>query len=244
MEDNAHQPGELSSRLRVENTHMKARYKLSDMLRVQKIDRMISSLKLWIENGAPHKGELEEDSYQILRQYFIQKRGRLCLNRDEIIACKRIDEVKVVDKNIAIVLPQLYPTELLFRSHYQIGNQGIDKFHQGILKRCEWPGMKKACEKWVTPCLSCQQVKNPRKLKFSLQSIESSEFKYLPQLMMAYKSTQYSTTGISPHMMLTGHEKASPQTFFYPECEGKRASPQLYVRDVNRRQPELNDRAL
>ena len=36
--------------------------------------------------------------------------------------------------------------------------------------------MKKACEKWVTACLSFQQVKDPRKLRFPLQSIESSEF--------------------------------------------------------------------
>ena len=42
--------------------------------------------------------------------------------------------------------------------------------------------MKKACEKWVTACLSCQQVKNPRKLRFPLQSIESSEFNEVVQI--------------------------------------------------------------
>ena len=41
--------------------------------------------------------------------------------------------------------------------------------------------MKKACEKWVTACLSCQQVKDPRKLR-SLQSIESSEFSEVVQI--------------------------------------------------------------
>ena len=225
--------------------------------------------------------------------------------------------------------------------------------------------MKKACEKWVTACLSCQQVKDPRKLRFPLQSIESSEFnevvqidhqkicmtdngynqvlvmidhftkyaeavpcitasaeetcdhlintwiarhgcpmtfqsdngtafvgeltkelmrrsqvaqahsttyhsqtnglverqnrtlvsmlrvycsrymtdwdRYLPQVMGAYNSTQHSTTGASPHRMLTGHEKSLSLTFFYPEYEGKKTSPQVYVRDVIRRQQELND---
>ena len=183
--------------------------------------------------------------------------------------------------------------------------------------------MKKACEKWITACLSCQQVKDPRKLRFPLQSIESSEFnevvqidhqkicmtdsgcnqvlvmitasaeercdhlintwiarygcpmtfqsdngtafvgeltkelmrrsqvaqahsttyhpqtnglverqnrtlvsmlrvycsrymtdwdRYLPQVMGAYNSTQHSTTGVSPHMMLTAHEKSLPLT--------------------------------
>ena len=59
--------------------------------------------------------------------------------------------------------------------------------------------------------------------------------------MGAYNSTQHSTTGVSPHMMLTGHEKSLPLTFFYPEYEGKKTSPHVYVRDVIRRQQELND---
>ena len=50
--------------------------------------------------------------------------------------------------------------------------------------------------------------------------------RYLPQVMKAYNSTQHSTTGISPHMMLTVHEKALPLNFFYPELEEKKASPQ------------------
>ena len=104
------------------------------------------------------------------------------MNKDGIVACKRREEDRVLYKYNAIVLPQLYQTELLFRSHDQMGHQGIDKVYQRILKRFEWPGMKKACEKWVTACLSCQQVKNPRKLRFPLQSIESSEFNEVVQI--------------------------------------------------------------
>ena len=59
------------------------------------------------------------------------------------MACKRREEDKVLYKYNAIVLPQLYQTELLFRSHDQMGHQGIDKVYQRILKRFEWPGMKK-----------------------------------------------------------------------------------------------------
>ena len=62
----------------------------------------------------------------------------------------------------------------------------------------------------------------------------------LSQVMGAYNSTQHSTTGVSPHMMLTGHEKSLPLTFFYPEYEEKKTSPQVYVRDVIRCQQELN----
>ena len=39
--------------------------------------------------------------------------------------------------------------------------------------------------------------------------------KYLPQVVGAYNSTQHSTTGITPFMMLTGRERAMPLTFFH-----------------------------
>ena len=281
------------------------------------------------------------------------------------MACKRREEGRVLYKYNAIVLPQLYQTELLFRSHDQMGHQRIDKVYQRILKHFEWPGKKKTCEKRVTSCLSCHEVKDPSKLRFLLQSIESSEFnevvqidhhkicmtdsgynqvlvmidhftKYaeavpcitasaeetcghlintwierhgcpmtfqsgnrtafvgeltkelmkrsqfaqahsttyhpqtnglverqnrtlvsmlrvycsrymtdwdrdLPQVMGACISTQHSTTGVSPHMMLTGHEKPLLLTFFYPEYEAKKTSSHVYVRDVTSRQKNLND---
>ena len=65
--------------------------------------------------------------------------------------------------------------------------------------------------------------------------------KYLPQVVGAYNSTQHSTTGINPFMMLTGRERAMPLTFAYPEYEEKRTSPQAYVREEIRRHQELNE---
>ena len=66
--------------------------------------------------------------------------------------------------------------------------------------------------------------------------------RHLPQMMGAYNSTEHSTTGISPHMMLIGHKKALPLTFVYPEYpEGKKTAPQTYVRDVIRSQQDLKD---
>ena len=104
MEEDTHQPNELNSQMRVMKTYLKARYILSDLLRAQRKDRMTSNLKKWVENGSPDKGDLEEDSYRILRQYFMQKEGRLYLNKDLIVACKRRDEDKVLYKYNAIVL--------------------------------------------------------------------------------------------------------------------------------------------
>ena len=65
--------------------------------------------------------------------------------------------------------------------------------------------------------------------------------KYLPQVVGAYNSTQHSTTGIIPFMMLTGRERAMPLTFFYPEYEGKKTSPQAYVKEAVKRHHELNE---
>ena len=74
--DDAHAPEIMSGQMNVVKTYLKARYRLSDLLRAQRNDRMTSSLKRWIENGAPDKGDLEEDSYKILKQFYL-KRKRL-----------------------------------------------------------------------------------------------------------------------------------------------------------------------
>ena len=125
--DDAHAPEIMSVQMNVVKTYMKARYRLSDLLRAQRNDRMTSSLKRWIENGAPDKGDLEEDSYKILKQFYLKRNDLLYLNKDGIVACKRKEEDKVLYKYNSIVLTQLYQTELLFRSHDQMGHQGVDR---------------------------------------------------------------------------------------------------------------------
>ena len=67
--DDAHAPEIMSGQLNVIKTNLKARYRLSDLLRAKRNDRMTSNLKRWIENGAPDKGDFEEDSYKILKQF-------------------------------------------------------------------------------------------------------------------------------------------------------------------------------
>ena len=65
----------------------------------------------------------------------MQKEVTLYLNKDGIMACKRREEYRVLYKYNAIVLPHYYQTELLFRSHDQMGHQGTDNVYQRILKR-------------------------------------------------------------------------------------------------------------
>ena len=201
--DDAHAPEIMSGQMNVVKTYLKARYRLSDLLRAQRNDRMTSSLKRWIENGAPDKGDLEEDSYKILKQFYLKRKDLLYLNKDGIVACKRKEEDKLLYKYNSIVLPQLYQTELLFRSHDQMGHQGVDKVYNRIQKRFEWPGLKKACEKWIAACLSCQQAKDPRKLRFPLQSIESSGFNEVVQI--DHQKICMTATGYNQVLVMIDH---------------------------------------
>ena len=125
LEEDTHQPNELNSQMRVMKTYLKARYRLSNLLRAQRNDRMTSNLKRWIENGSPDKGDLEEDSYRILRQYFMQKEGRLYLNKDGIVACKRREEDMESSQNghTAPELPRV--CQLLPGIHKRICGQGV-----------------------------------------------------------------------------------------------------------------------
>ena len=113
--DDSHATEVKSGQLNVVKTYLKARYRLSDLLRAQRNDKITSNLKRRIENGAPDNGDLEEDSYKFLKQFHMKRKDLLYLNKDGIVACKRKEEDKVLYKFNSIVLPQLYQTELIFR---------------------------------------------------------------------------------------------------------------------------------
>ena len=176
LKDDIHSPGELNGQMMVLKEHVKARYRLSDLIRAQKNDKMTSNLSKWIRTGNKERANLEEDSYKILSHFYKERRDLIYHTADGVVACRRKDEEKILHKHNLIILLQIYQTEVLFRSHDQMGHQGIDKVQQRILHRFDWPGLRKACERWVNACLSCLQVKNSRKMKFPLKSVESSEF--------------------------------------------------------------------
>ena len=182
LKDDTHSPGEMNGQIMALKEHVKARYRLSDLIRAQKNDKMTSNLSKWIRTGAKEKGDLEEDSYKILSQFYKERKDLLYHAADGMVACRRKDEEKILHKHNLIILPQLYQTEVLFRSHDQMGHQGIDKVQQSILHRFDWPGLRKACERWVKAFLACLQVKDPRKMKFPLKSVVSSEFNEVVQI--------------------------------------------------------------
>ena len=155
---------------------VKTRYRLSDLIRAQKNYKTTSSLSKWIRAGMKEKRDLEEDSYKILSQFYKERKELIYYTADGVVNCRIRDEEKILHKRNLIILPQLYQAEVLFRSHDQMGHQGIDKVQQRRLHQFDWPVVRKACDRWVNACLSSLQVKDPRKVKFPLKSVEGSEF--------------------------------------------------------------------
>ena len=110
LRDDVHNPGEMNGQIMALKKHVKARYRLSDLIRAQKNDKMTSNLSKWIRMRSREKGELEEDSYKILSQFYKERKELLYHTADGVVACKRKDEEKLLHKHNLIILPQLYQT--------------------------------------------------------------------------------------------------------------------------------------
>ena len=74
LNDDVHNPGEMNGQIMALKEHVKARYRLSDLIRDQKNDKMTSNLSKWIRTGSKQKRELEEDSYKILSQFYKERK--------------------------------------------------------------------------------------------------------------------------------------------------------------------------
>ena len=92
LSDDIHQPGEMNGQIMALKEHHKASYRLSDLIRAQKNDKMTRNLSKWIQTGVKEKGELEEDSYKIMSQFYKEKKDLLYHTADGVVACKRRDE--------------------------------------------------------------------------------------------------------------------------------------------------------
>ena len=77
LKDDIHGPGETNGQIMALKEHVKARYRLSDLTRAQKNDKMTSNISKWIRTGVKEKGDLEEDSYKILSQFYKERKDLL-----------------------------------------------------------------------------------------------------------------------------------------------------------------------
>ena len=56
LKDDIHNPGEMNGQIMALKEHVKARYRLSDLKRAQKNDKMTSNLSKWIRTGPKRRG--------------------------------------------------------------------------------------------------------------------------------------------------------------------------------------------
>ena len=108
LKDDIHSPGELNGQMMALKEHVKARYKLSDMIRVQKNHKMTINFLKWIRTGVKEKGDLREDIYKIMSQFYKERRDLLYHTADDVVPCKRKDE-KMLHKHNLILLPSAIP---------------------------------------------------------------------------------------------------------------------------------------
>ena len=62
LKDDIHSSGEMNGQIMASKEHVKARYRLSDLIGAQKNDKLTSNLSKWIRTGVKAKGDMEEDS--------------------------------------------------------------------------------------------------------------------------------------------------------------------------------------
>ena len=82
LKDDIHNPGELKGQME----HVKARYRLSYLIRDQKNHKKTSNLSKRIWRGMKEKGDLEEDSFKILSQFNKERRHLLYHTADGVVA--------------------------------------------------------------------------------------------------------------------------------------------------------------
>ena len=61
-------------------------------------------------DGVQREGDLKEDNYKILSQFYKERKDLLYQTADGVVACKRKDEEKILHKHNLIILPQFYQT--------------------------------------------------------------------------------------------------------------------------------------
>ena len=99
LKDDTNSRGELNGQMMVFKEHVKARYRLSDLIQAQKNYKMTSNFSKWIRTGDREKGDLQDDSYNILSQFYKERRDLLYHTADGVVACRRKDGEKILHKH-------------------------------------------------------------------------------------------------------------------------------------------------
>ncbi len=132
-----------------------ATYSVADLSRAQRTDLVTAAIRKCMQEGqlrgTPHKtkpsgseeNQLDADVGKIIRDFYNYWKAQLYVNSQDALCCRRKPDEKIFDHD-AIVLPQLYHAEVLFRAHNEQGHQRMDKVIARVEQRFIWPGLNSA----------------------------------------------------------------------------------------------------
>ena len=156
---------------------------IKDLVLAQNRDVHVLALKKLVIHESIDNNVFPENVREFARNYFRQKKDLLFINKNGVL-CVRYSPTQrpLHECPCMIVMPQLYQHEILFRAHDAMGHQGISKVVARIQERHTWPGIRRSVGRYVSQCLTCQQVRDkPGDVRFQLKNIQSGYFNELVQ---------------------------------------------------------------
>ena len=137
--------------------HVVARYTLADFKKAQDMDIVIGTLKRLLKNPKGNLNNVPKTIREGIQAYFRQAKDRLFVNGQGILCLRRRPaERNCFFNHSMIIMPQLYQAEVLYRTHDEMGHQGVNKVVARIQQRHDWMGLQLAVNKWINACKVCQ----------------------------------------------------------------------------------------
>ena len=156
---------------------------IKDLVLAQNRDMHVLALKKLVLSESIDHDIFPENVREFARNYYRQKKDLLFINKNDILCVRYSPNQRPLhERPCMIIMPQLYQHEILFRAHDAMGHQGISKVVARIQERHTWPGIRRSVGRYVSQCLTCQQVRDkPGDVRFHLKNIQSGYFNELVQ---------------------------------------------------------------
>ena len=163
--------------------HAHTVHEIKDLVLAQNRDMHVLALKKLVLNESIDHDIFPENVREFARNYYRQKKDLLFINKNDILCVRYSPNQRPLhERPCMIIMPQLYQHEILFRAHDAMGHQGISKMVARIQERHTWPGIRRSVGRYVSQCLSCQQVRDkPGDVRFHLKNIQSGYFNEVVQ---------------------------------------------------------------
>ena len=132
-------------------------YSHEDLAKLQQCDPLISRFcKLWRRGGKPGSRQLRHESSAL--RALVKRWDRIEVH-SEVLYVRSHDPAE--GDSLQLLLPSELQTTVMEALHNQAGHQGRERTLALIRKRCFWPGMAAAVEKWCRNCERCTVSKAP-----------------------------------------------------------------------------------